>query len=249
MSDSLEGRTAVVTGGGSGIGAAIVRMLCARGASVVAVDVDQDALDAVAAATGCTTAVADVGDPGANERVFGSLDGLDLAFLNAGVLGRPIETHQHAYRVADLDLDRYRTVRHVNVDGVVYGTCAAAAAMAHSGGGSIVATASVAGLVGHAPDPFYTATKHAVVGWVRAVSEALSVDGITIDAICPAGVATPLVGLESESAGGRLLHPDEVAAAAITAAGEPESGRAISVVAGRDPVALDHGFAAVDGFG
>lgn len=251
----LSARIAIVTGGGSGIGADLARRLTAAGASVLAADVDAAALTAIAEETGCATRQVDVTDPVANEAMVADaverFGGLNLAFLNAGILGRPITDQGSTYGPGDLDLERYRTVMAVNVDGVVYGSMAAAAAMAASGGGAIVATASAAGLVPWPPDPFYTVTKHGVVGWVRAIAPALEAQGITIDAICPGGVATPLVGASDDDVAERpsLLLAADVADAMIATAVEPATGRAVSVVAGRESVRQEHVFSEIPGFG
>jgi NAD(P)-dependent dehydrogenase (short-subunit alcohol dehydrogenase family) len=250
---SLDARRAIVTGGGSGIGAELVAQLVAGGAAVLAADLDAAGLEAVAAATGASTMLVDVADgEHANTAMVAeavaALGGVDLVFLNAGILGRPIADQGLPYTVAELDPARYRAVAAVNIDGVIFGTLAAAASM---NGGAIIATASAAGLVPWGPDPFYTATKHAVVGWVRAIAPALASQGITIDAICPGGVATPLVGANAADAADRpnLLAPAEVADAMILTALEPGSGRAVSVVAGRDRVRQEHRFADIPGFG
>jgi NAD(P)-dependent dehydrogenase (short-subunit alcohol dehydrogenase family) len=249
---ALAGRRAIVTGGGSGIGAALVAQLSAGGATVLAADLDAAGLERVAAATGAATMIVDVADGEANAAMVAEAadvcGGVDLVFLNAGILGRPIADQGAPYLAADLDPARYRAVAAVNVDGVVHGTLAAARAMRS---GAIVATASAAGLVPWPPDPFYTATKHAVVGWVRAIAPALAAQDITIDAVCPGGVATPLVGASAADAADRpnLLTPDAVAEAMIVTALEAETGRAISVVAGREQVRQEHRFADIPGFG
>ena len=98
---------------------------------------------------------------------------------------------------------------------------------ASTSGGSIVATASLAGLTGMPHDPAYTATKHAVVGWVRAAAPALAARGIRLNAICPGFTDTPLV--EAELRGGLgvpLMEPAFVAEAALRVLEDPESGRA-----------------------
>ena len=256
MSDltNMVGKVAIVTGGGSGIGAAIVRNLRGAGALVMAVDQNSSALEAVAAGTGCAFTEVDVTDELANREMVATalteFGRLDMAFLNAGILGRKRESHREPYNAGDLDLDEYRAAMAVNTDGVVFGTVAAAEAIAESGGGSIVVTASTAGLVPWSMTPFYSASKHAVVGWVKSMAESLGRQGININAICPAGVATPLVGLESEDAGdeSRLLTPDSVAAAAVEVASADYTGQAVSVVAGRDEVAQIHPFNDVPGF-
>ena len=246
----VDGRVAVVTGGGSGIGAALVSLLTAEGATVVAVDRDDAALASVAAATGCATSQVGVSDPDANTALMGGVvadhGGLDLVFLNAGILGRAITDQSGPPADLAALAANYRSVLAVNLDGVVHGTIAAAAAMT---GGAIVATASVAGLMPWVPDPVYTVSKHGVVGWVRAIAPALAEQNITINAICPGGVATPLAGMAADAAEGNewLLHPRQVAEAMLTTALESETGRAVSVVAGRDPVRQEHHFTPVPG--
>ena len=238
---SVKDKYAIVTGGASGIGAAMVQLLCDAGARVVAIDQDGAALAAIADATGCATRTADVSRPIEFDVP------LDLAFLNAGISGRPIAEQVGSYRISDLDRSRWDAVSAVNIDGVIHGTHAAAAAMAGRGGG-VVVTASVGGLVPWPPDPYYTVTKHAVVGWVRAIADALAGDGITINAICPSVVATAMTGRpDGDDAGGRMLGPGQVAQAAVDASLGTGTGRVITLVAGREPLAVDHEFAAVDG--
>jgi NAD(P)-dependent dehydrogenase (short-subunit alcohol dehydrogenase family) len=158
----------------------------------------------------------DVGDPEA----WRSLEGeFDAAFLNA----RTVTGRSDA---ADLTDDEWQRILHANLDGVVYGTRELAARLM-AAGGSIVATASLAGLTSTAFDPAYTATKHAVVGWVRAAAPALAARGIRLNALCPGFVDTPLVELELR---GRLdvplMEPSFVAEAALRVLEDAESGRA-----------------------
>ena len=246
----LDGRTAIVTGGASGIGEALVRRLVDAGAQVLAADLDAARGAALAAATGCSFRATDVAAPAENEALVATavteLGGLDLAFLNAGILGRSIDDQRtgEPFDPAGLDPEAYRHTMAVNLDGVVFGVRAAVAAMER---GAIVATASVAGVMPWPPDPVYTVSKHGVVGFVRAVAPALEPVGITINAICPGGVATPLVGASPES-GLPLLHPDAVADAMLDAATDGGTGRAITVVKGCDPVAQPLEFAPIPGF-
>lgn len=251
---SSEGAVAIVTGGASGIGRELVVQLTTAGASVLAVDMNADGLADVAEQTGCAVVASDITTIDANEDIVdaavSAFGRVDLAFVNAGVLCRPFEVQREPYRVGDLDMARFMTARAVNLDAVVFGTVAAAKAMVDSGGGAIIATASVAALGGHAPGPMYSATKAGVVAWCQAMKDALAADGITIDAICPAGVATPLVNRTAADAeeNARLLAPATVAEVMIATALDDGSGRAVSVVAGRDPVAQVHPFAPVPGF-
>lgn len=251
MSD-LAGKNALVTGAASGIGAALVTQLVVDGAQVVAVDVQADLLATLAETHGCHTQVVDVTTEAANREMFASavaeVGELDLVFLNAGVLGRTRDEQRQPYAVGDLNLDQYRNVTAVNTDSVIYGTVAAAGSM--RAGGGIIVTASAAGLVPWKPTPFYTATKHAVVAWARAVADSLAEQQLTINAICPGGVATALLGLTAEVAKDvpKLLDPAQVAEAAIATARGGATGTAVSVVAGREPVVQTHEFTTVPDF-
>lgn len=248
----MSDRTAIVTGAASGIGRALTEQLTAAGTNVLGIDMDADGLASVSTATGCATRVADVSTAEANEAIVADalerFGGLDISFLNAGILDR--DPSVQTYTAADLDLDRYATTRAVNLDGVVYGAVAAAKAMGERGGGSIVATASVAGLVGYPPTPFYAATKAGVVGLVVSIGAAFAAQGVRINAICPGGVATPLVGLDPEAAASivSLLDPADLAAEMIATAESDAAGEVFSVVAGREPVRQLHPLAQVPGF-
>ena len=158
----------------------------------------------------------DVGDPEA----WRSLEGeFDAAFLNAG-------TVTACQDVAVLTDDEWQSILRANLDGVVYGTRELASRLM-PGGGSIVATASLAGLTATPFDPAYTATKHGVVGWVRAAAPALEARGIRLNALCPGFVDTPLVQAELR---GRLdvplIEPAFVAEAALRVLEDEETGRA-----------------------
>jgi NAD(P)-dependent dehydrogenase (short-subunit alcohol dehydrogenase family) len=100
--------------------------------------------------------------------------------------------------------------------------------MADNGGGAIVATASIAGLIAFSPDPIYTMTKHAVVGLVRALAPGLEPHGVTVNAICPGIVDTPLVGEQAkqglEAAGFPLMPPSQIAEAVVGAIRSGETG-------------------------
>jgi NAD(P)-dependent dehydrogenase (short-subunit alcohol dehydrogenase family) len=158
----------------------------------------------------------DVGDAGA----WRSLEGeFDAAFLNAG-------TGTGCADAAELPDDDWQRVLRANLEGVVYGTRELAARLM-PGGGSIVATASLAGLTGMPHDPAYTATKHAVVGWVRAAAPALAARGIRLNALCPGFTDTQLVEAELRDAVGvPLMEAAFVAEAALRVLEDEESGRA-----------------------
>ena len=189
---------ALVTGGRGGIGAAIVAALG---------DADTAVLD---------LPEFDVGEPEA----WRSLDGeFDAAFLNAG-------TGSGRADAAELTDEEWDCILRANLDGVVYGTRELAARLM-PGGGSIVATASLAGLTALPNDPAYTATKHAVVGWVRAAAPGLAEHGIRINAICPGFTDTPLLDRELlEGHDVPLMTPSFVADAALRVLEDAETGRA-----------------------
>jgi len=195
----FDGKVALVTGAASGIGLATAERLSAEGAQVLLADIDEANGRPAAEKLGAEFARLDVGDPAEWAEVVAQLGaragGLDIAYLNAGVTTYPATADGLAdFDIATLDDAAYRRILAVNLDGVVFGARAVAPALVARGGGAIVATASVAGLIGFAPDPIYTATKHAVVGLVRALAPGLRARGITINAICPAGVATAILG-------------------------------------------------------
>jgi NAD(P)-dependent dehydrogenase (short-subunit alcohol dehydrogenase family) len=158
----------------------------------------------------------DAGDPDAWRALEGEYD---AAFLNAG-------TSTGIADAADLSDSEWQRILRANLEGVVYGTRELAARLMPNGG-SIVATASLAGLTGMPFDPAYTATKHAVVGWVRAAAPSLAAHGIRINAICPGFADTPLVDRElRDRLDVPLMEPSFVAAAALQVLADEESGRA-----------------------
>jgi len=234
---ALDGRVALVTGGASGIGLATVRLLKSEGARVAAVDLSEprgeDPSD--------LHVVADVADPSAwprvVERVEAQLGGIDVAHLNAGVTTRQSD-------VTQVDDEQYRRVMGINVDGVFYGVRALVPAMERRGGGQIVATASLAGLVAFEHDPVYTASKHAVVGLVRSLATQLAARNISIAAVCPGIVDTPLIGGDAQvlrDAGFPLLQAEDIAAAVLQALAERHAGACYAVQPGREPVEFRFG--------
>lgn len=225
---------ALVTGGASGFGAEVARQLVRRGDSVVLCDVDEAGGQAVADELGATFLRCDVSDfdqvvatTQAAEQVHG---GLDLVFLNAGVsTGCGVGE--------DFDLAKYRRANGINLDGVVFGVHAAIPALQRRGGGSIVATASMAGLTGTPFDPVYGANKHAVVGLVRALGPALAPAGIRVNAFCPGFAETKIISdIRSTLVGsGVPIIPVEVAGDAVLQAFDSsETGQAWLLQAGRD---------------
>lgn len=242
----LGGKVAVVTGGASGIGLATARRLAESGASLVLVDLAEAAGLQAADDLGARYVRADVGDPGDWDRVIATaieaFGGLDLAFLNAGVTTPEPD-------VTAVPDEAYRRILSANIDGVFYGVRAVVPSIEARGGGAIVATASLAGLISFSPDPVYSMTKHAVVGLVRALAPQLEAKGITINAICPGIVDTPLLSGEARemvaAAGFPLIPPADIAEAVLGRFKGIETGRAWVCQAGREPTA--YRFAGVPG--
>jgi NAD(P)-dependent dehydrogenase (short-subunit alcohol dehydrogenase family) len=228
----LSGKIALVTGGAGGLGSATARALAASGARVAIGDVDP-AGAAVAAEIDGIFIAADVADPDANrelvDRVRGELGGIDLVHLNAGVasgigLGD------------DFDLERYRRLMGVDLDGVVVGTVAALPALRERGGGAIVATASLAGLTAVPFDPLYAANKHAVVGLARSLGLGLAAAGLRFHAVCPgfaeSAILAPLRDALVDS-GTPIIPAEHVAEAVLELFAGEMSGECWYVQAGR----------------
>jgi NAD(P)-dependent dehydrogenase (short-subunit alcohol dehydrogenase family) len=159
----------------------------------------------------------DVSDPAAWERG----DPVELACLNAGVL------------TGELTPERYRRAVSVNVDGVVLGVLRLLQVMRE---GSIVATASLAGLTAMPSDPVYSLTKHAVVGFVRSMAPHLG--ALRLNAVCPGIADTPMIDDQRDAfaaAGFPLLEPDAVAEAMWRAATSGATGECWFVQPGREP--------------
>lgn len=187
----LADSVAVITGGASGIGAAVARRLAAEGTGIVVADVDDVAGGALADELGGRFVHCDVREPQQNQAVVDAavehFGGLDILFLNAGVTtGCSLGD--------DFDVEAYRRAMAINLDGVVFGIHAALPAMRARGGGTIVATASMAGLTPVPDDPVYSANKHAVIGLMRSMGPVLARDRIRSHALCPWFVDTPILG-------------------------------------------------------
>jgi len=193
---ALDGKVALITGAASGIGRATAERFAAEGAQICAVDFDDDGGRAVATAVDGLFVHADAGEAADVDAAFATceseLGGVDVAYLNAGI----------AIGVADLtaltDAEYHRIMR-VNVDGVVWGTRAAIPAMQRRGGGAIVATSSLAGLIPFPFDPVYDLSKHAVVGFVRSIAPTLRPMGITANTVNPGMTDTNIIGADTKA--------------------------------------------------
>lgn len=236
----VDRRVGLITGGASGIGAATAARLRLAGMRIAIADLQAPADDAADLAIVADVAEPDVW-PGIVARVTDDPGGIDLVHLNAGVTCNVGD-------ITAVDDDTYDRLMRVNVDHVFYGLRACTGALAARGGGHVVVTASLAGITGFAHDPVYTLTKHAVVGLVRACADNLAAHGITVCAVCPGIVDTPLLGSDRDvliDAGFPLLAADDIALAVeqIVEAGKP--GECWYVQPGRDPGA--YRFAGVPG--
>ena len=223
----IEGKVAVVTGAGSGIGRATARALARAGAVVVVADVDEaggsETVGLVHDAGGhAGFRRTDVTEPRSLEATFAAVEadhgGLDIVHNNAGlVCGEPLWP--------DITPETLLRVMAVNLGGVVVGTRLAIPALRRRGGGAIVNTASMAALYPLTPDPIYSATKAGVAMFTRACAP-LAEEGIRVNAVLPGLVDTPL--LPKSGDGERwaewaqlaeqvmgLLSPDDVAAAVL----------------------------------
>lgn len=190
---TYAGRSAIVTGGGSGIGAALVGRLVAEGAHVVAADLDVDAARQVAASVAgpgsAVPAALDVRDGAAVADLVAEVadrhGSLDLMFNNAGITFGG-ETHE-------LGLEHWDAIIDVNIRGVVHGVAAAYPLMVRQGHGHIVNTASMGGLMAAGLITTYVMSKHAVVGLSLALRTEAAAHGVGVTALCPAAVETPLL--------------------------------------------------------
>ncbi|MDY6999202.1 MAG: SDR family oxidoreductase [Actinomycetota bacterium] len=188
---AFAGRTAVVTGAGSGIGAALCRALDHAGAQVVCTDIDPGAAEGTAAQLSPRARAArlDVTDAEAVQatvdEVVDRSGRLDLMFNNAGIVwGGDTEL---------LTLDQWNTIIDINLRGVVHGVAAAYPQMLRQGHGHIVNTASMAGLTAAGQVTSYVATKHAVVGLSLALRSEAVPRGVGVTVVCPAAVETPIL--------------------------------------------------------
>ena len=221
---NFEGKTALVTGGGSGLGEAISKDLARNGVKVVVVDINLDAatrvVDEITAAGGtavsfkANTMVADDSKK-AVEFAVKTYGGLNYAVNNAGIGGANAPT-------GEIDLEDWDRVIGINLNGVLYGMRYQIPEILKAGAaeGAIVNMASIHGTVAALGNSAYTATKHAVVGLTKNAAAEYGAQGLRINAIGPGYIETPLLqaapaevlgGLAAKHPLGRLGQPEEIA--------------------------------------
>jgi NAD(P)-dependent dehydrogenase (short-subunit alcohol dehydrogenase family) len=220
----LRGKVALVTGGGNGIGAASASALAGAGATVVVADVDEAGGSRVAESIGGRFVALDVTSPASWSAAVAGVDRLDVVHLNAGVMTRPRSAPFLDDVVPWLTPEGYHKVMAVNVEGVVLGTMACLPAL-EAAGGDVVVTASVAGLLAQPEDPYYSMSKHAVLGWVRGMGPVLARRGVRMQAVCPGGIDTAIVPADlRQRAGNAAFSPPTYIAGAVVHALEHGAG-------------------------
>jgi NAD(P)-dependent dehydrogenase (short-subunit alcohol dehydrogenase family) len=220
----LEGRVAVVTGGGGGIGLAAARRLATEGARLVVADINADAAKSGAEEVDGLPVTADVSNSADVERLFAvahdAYGRIDIAFNNAGI--SPPEDDS----ILATGIDAWRHVQEVNLTSVYLCCATVIPYMQRAGKGSIVNTASFVAVLGSATSQIsYTASKGGVLAMSRELGVQFAREGIRVNALCPGPVDTPLLrdlfAKDPERAARRLVHvplgrfaePEEIAAA------------------------------------
>ncbi len=233
----MENKIGLVTAGASGMGRAGALRFAAEGAAVGVVDIDgkgvQSVVDEITAAGG--RAIALIGDLTQQDfsrsivaDTVSAFGGLDFAWMHAG--------HPGPSKVEDMNEDIFELALDLNLRTIIQTTAAAVPEMRKRGGGSLVYTASTAGLAGSPHSPAYSMMKFGVVGWARSLAKRVAPDNIRANAICPGGVDTPMLrefiarfdtpqaNAEKEelvaqrgtkTPMGRNARPEEIAAAAL----------------------------------
>jgi NAD(P)-dependent dehydrogenase (short-subunit alcohol dehydrogenase family) len=219
----VAGRSAIVTGGGSGIGRAVALLLAANGAEVLVTDLNAQGaasvVDEITAAGGTASSMAgDVTDPAfahACVDAANALAPLRIAVNNAGIGGE-------AATIGDYSLESWRRVIEVNLNAVFYGLKYQLPSIAENGGGAVVNMASILGAVGFASSSAYVSAKHALLGLTQNAALEYADKKVRVNAVGPGFIRTPLIDANLDSATqdflagkhplGRLGEPEEVAA-------------------------------------
>ena len=231
---TFAGKRVLVTGGGSGAGADLARGFAAAGAEVVITGRREGALRAVAEPLSARWIVGDVTDEDSVKSLFSKAGPCDIVIANAGAADSGV--------LARTTLDQWNAMIAVNLTGVFLTFRAALGQF--RGEGRLIAVASTAGLKGYAKVAPYAAAKHGVIGLVRSLALEVARKGITVNAICPGFLDTPMTdhsvaviaektgrsltearaALEGLSPQNRLYQPSEVTAAALYLASDAAAG-------------------------
>ncbi len=243
----LAGKVALVTGGASGIGRAVVDAYVKEGAKVAIVDLSEEsgnrAVEELRGRGGEAMFVrADVSKPEDNERMvretverFGALH---VACNNAGIGGE-------ANPIADMSVEGWQKIIGINLSSVFYALKYEIPAMLSAGGGSIVNMASILGAVGWPTSAGYVAAKHGVVGLTKTAALEYAAKGVRVNAIGPGFIHTPLIAaLEEDKAANDML----VAMHPVGRLGEPEEIASLALFLASDEASFIHGaYLPVDG--
>jgi len=208
----FSGRVALVTGGASGIGAAVARRLASEGAAVASFDLQPAAAEGVLALAGDVSKSADIET--AVKRAEEELGPIDVLVCSAGVPGISLPSME----ISD---EEWRRVLAINTDGVFFSNRAVAPGMVERGYGRIVNVASIAGKEGNPMAAAYSASKAAVIALTKAIGKDLARTGVAVNCVAPAVIETPILEGVSQAhidymveriPMGRMGSPDEVAA-------------------------------------
>lgn len=187
----LDGKQAIITAAGSGMGRAGVERFVREGARVAAIDINKEALDQVVTEFGADKVFPIVADLTDNSQAKSSIEtaadqlgAVDILWAHAGVPGPA--------SVENLDLDKYHDAMSINVTAAILGAGQVADHMRARGGGAIVFTASVSGLVGSQMSPIYSTAKWAIVGLTKSLALAMAKDNIRVNVVCPMLAETPM---------------------------------------------------------
>ena len=237
MQGLLESKVAVITGAGSGVGRAAVKLWTEHGAKVIAADIDlpsaEESVRLAGAPQGQAKAVAcNVADPAqveaAVQLAVATFGRLDVIYNNAGITINP-EPGQGLKKFVDATVEDIKRVEDVNINGVFYGAQSAIRQFdTQGGGGVIVNTASVAGMIGYG-GVVYGSSKGAIVNFTRSLAIEIADKGIRVNSVCPAGMLTHYSGMDPDSENkemilesmgkahplGRSIDPADTAAAAM----------------------------------
>ena len=210
--ERFSGRVALVTGGASGIGAAVLRRMLEEGARVASFDLHAASCDGALALTGDVSRSEDVDAAVAETRR--ELGPVDVLVCSAGVPGASLAT-------VDVADEEWRRVMGINADGVFFCNRAVIPSMVERGYGRIVNVASIAGKEGNPMASAYSASKAAVIAMTKAIGKDLARTGVIVNCVAPAVIETPILdGITEEHIGymveripmGRMGEPEEVAA-------------------------------------